>query len=247
MTEQGRILIADDEETFLLSTADLLRKEGYLCDCAEDSESALKLIEQNQYDLLIADIKMPGNSDLEFIHELPEKVRGLPVILVTGYPSLKSAIQSVQLPVFAYLVKPINIDELIKHVRSSMKRAQVRYAVQKARQHLQTWRVELDNVEQLFKMEDADVSFIPIDSFMTLTLQNIVSSLSDLKNLAEVFAGFSEEGIVCNLINCPRLNKLTAGVKETVTVLESTKKSFKSQELADLRSKLLMLLENEGN
>lgn len=245
MRGQGRILLADDEETFLLSTADLLRKEGFDCDCAKDSESATTLIEKNQYDLLIADIKMPGNAELEFIHDLPEKAKGLPVILVTGYPSLKSAILSVQLPVFAYLIKPINFDELTIHVRTVMKRAQVRNAVLKARQNLQTWRVELDNIEQIYKMEKMDASLIPIDAFMTLTLQNIVNSLSDLKTLAEVFAGLTDKNIVCNLTNCPRLNRLNAGIKEAIIVLEESRKSFKSNELGNLRARLKELIQNE--
>jgi DNA-binding response OmpR family regulator len=49
----GRILITDDEETFLNSTADLLRREGYECDCASDAETAIGMLKTSRYDLLI--------------------------------------------------------------------------------------------------------------------------------------------------------------------------------------------------
>ena len=121
MTDLGRILIADDEHTFLNSMADLLRREGYQCDCAPNAIVAADLLRRNDYDLLIADIKMEGNFELELIRDIPQIAGGMPVILVTGHPSLKSAIQSVQLPVVAYLVKPFEFKELLFHVQSSIK------------------------------------------------------------------------------------------------------------------------------
>ena len=61
---RGRILLADDEETFLSSTADLLRKEGFECDTVQDGASALARASENNYDLLVTDLEMPGNADL---------------------------------------------------------------------------------------------------------------------------------------------------------------------------------------
>ena len=116
MVEPRRILIADDEESFLYSTADILRREGYDCSCAADALAATEMLKEDSYDLLIADIKMQGNSDLEFIKALPQIAEGMPVILVTGYPSLNSAIESIQLPVVAYLVKPFELNELLVRV-----------------------------------------------------------------------------------------------------------------------------------
>ena len=57
----GRILIADDEQTFLEAVADYLEDEGYECDCAPDGTTAAEKLQQNQYDVLISDIRMPGN------------------------------------------------------------------------------------------------------------------------------------------------------------------------------------------
>jgi len=120
MVDPRRILIADDEESFLYSTADILRREGYECSCASDARAAMEMLKEESYDLLIADIKMQGNSDLEFIKNLPQIAEGLPVILVTGYPSLNSAIESIQLPVVAYLVKPFELNDLLVRVKDAV-------------------------------------------------------------------------------------------------------------------------------
>ncbi len=110
--------LADDEESFLYSTADILRREGYDCSCAPEARIATEMLRKNSYGLLIADIKMQGNADLEFIKALPKIAEGMPVILVTGYPSLNSAIESIQLPVVAYLVKPFELNELLERVKN---------------------------------------------------------------------------------------------------------------------------------
>lgn len=120
MTELGRILIADDDKTFLNSTADLLRREGYECDCSPDAGMATAMLDKERYGLLISDIKMPGNSDLEFINKLAQIMEEMPVILVTGYPSLSSTIQSIQLPVVAYLIKPFEFSDLLTQVKRAI-------------------------------------------------------------------------------------------------------------------------------
>jgi FixJ family two-component response regulator len=240
MAELGRILIADDEETFLYSTADLLRKQGYQCDCAPDAATAGEMLRADEYDLLIADIKMPGNAELEFIQELPRMAEGMPVILVTGYPSLGSAIQSIQLPVAAYVVKPFEFDELLAQVRRSTETFRVYRAVRTTQQRLRDWLKELTSIEEVLKVApDFQASFAPVDAFLELTFQNIVGSMSDLKHLTQSIAMHNLEGQeVCHLLHCPRLTELTDALSETVGVLEKTKHAFKSKDLGELRRKL---------
>ncbi len=122
MIEGGRILIADDEETFRESTADLLRREGYYCDCVSDAGVAMRMLCNASYDLLIADIKILGKSSLELVDELPQIAGDMPIILVTGYPSLYSAVRSARLNVVRCLAKPLDFESLLSHVRETMNR-----------------------------------------------------------------------------------------------------------------------------
>ena len=70
MKSRGRILIADDEPTFLNSTAELLRREGYDVETVEDAPSAVKAISDASFDLLITDLEMPGNADLDLVQQI---------------------------------------------------------------------------------------------------------------------------------------------------------------------------------
>lgn len=245
MDDLGKILIADDELTFLHATADLLRKEGYFCDCAENSGVARELIKKNRYDLLIADIKMPGNDELEFIHELPSTAKGLPVILVTAFPSVQTAIKSIHLPVIAYLIKPIDFDDLIIHIKSSLRGSQVQYAMNRSRNRLMRWFEELDGMMKYWESEDPNKTDLPLDAFLKLTLQNVVNSVSDIRGLTEVLADDTGERYICRILKCPRGEELVEGIREAVKVLERSKSAFKSKALADLKENLLRLLEAE--
>ena len=104
----GKILIADDEETFRITTVGLLEREGHQCDSAVSASDALKHLDK-PYDLLITDIRMPGNVDLEFVKELRQRVPLLPIIIVTGHPSVPTAVESLHLSVVDYFVKPLKM------------------------------------------------------------------------------------------------------------------------------------------
>src|SRR5438105_4070113 len=102
----GRILLADDDELLRDGLSSQLVRTGYECVCADTGHAALELLRNESFDAVIADIHMPGNSGLEMVEAVPQIVAGLPVILLTGNPTMETATRSVRLPVYAYLVKP---------------------------------------------------------------------------------------------------------------------------------------------
>jgi two-component system response regulator HydG len=118
-TAPARILIADDEPLFLRTTAELLRKAGYECSCAADGDAALQALAREPFDLVISDLNMPGNLKLELLREGRRQWPEIPLIIVTGAPSLPTAIESVRLGIADYLLKPVKFDDL----HSSVKRA----------------------------------------------------------------------------------------------------------------------------
>jgi CheY-like chemotaxis protein len=242
MADLGRILIVDDEETFLEAHADLLRDEGYECDCAQDAHFAKERLRQNRYDLMIADIKMPGNDELEFIEELPAIAEGLPVILVTGYPSLNTAIKSTRLSVAGYLVKPVPIDDFLKLVRQAVIRHQTLRMFDAARKRLQNVHEEMGSLEILKNLSPGSPSYVDVDVFLHYTLNNVIASMIDLKDLTQALAQNRPKQQVCQLLNCPRHAELTEAIKDAIFVLEKTKSAFKSKELAVLREKLERVL-----
>ncbi|MBC8552874.1 MAG: response regulator [Candidatus Brocadiales bacterium] len=238
MTTNGRIIIADDEEFFLRTTIELLSKEGYECSHAHDAESALEKLKTSEFDLLISDIHMPGNSELELVNELQKIAEGMPVILMTGNPSLETATKSIQLPVAAYMTKPLDFEMLLKHVKNSITNYRTYCSIQNTSQQLQEWQKDLDSIREVVSNSLENTSSIPINTFFKLTFRNIAKSMLDLEHLIEGLDSNSKEQYACNLLDCPSLTKMKSGLTETMEVLEKTKESFKSKDLARLREKL---------
>jgi DNA-binding NarL/FixJ family response regulator len=98
------------------------------------------------YDVLIAETKIPGNSNLELIRDVARLAPGLPVILMTGSPSLESAIHSIQLPVVAYLIKPFSIDVLVAEIRKALAQVEAYRAIQEAQLRWQTYGKALEQL-----------------------------------------------------------------------------------------------------
>lgn len=244
MNQAGHILIADDEETFRLSTTELLRREGYQCDCVPDAAAAAERLSGGHYDLLISDIKMPGNADLEMIRRLAQIRAGLPVILVTGYPTVRTAVESIQLPVTAYLIKPVDMSELLPLVRQSIGTYQVRRIVNANRQRLQDWSQDLENIEALMQKSPAAADAEPLNALLALTMRNLQETLLDLKRLTEVVT-IADNPQAREALETSRPLKLLAAVRETINVLEKTKGSFKSKELGELRRRLEHLVQDK--
>jgi CheY-like chemotaxis protein len=240
--EPERILVVDDEESFLYSTADLLRREGYQCDCALDGVAASQMLRDGEYDLLIAELNMPGNADLELVHEARRFREGLPIILVTARPSLNSAIRSIQLRVADYIVKPVELGELLSQVRAVINNFRVQRAVGRERERLHCWRKDLAGFGQEMPVSAKLTTPLPVGAFVNLTCRNIADALSDLKHITEALATGNTQREACHLFKCSRLTLLTEALEETVEILEKTRNSFKSKELGELRKKLKTLL-----
>lgn len=116
----ARILIADDEPLYLRTTAELLRKSGYECICAEDGVAALQALSRDRFDLILSDLNMPGNLKLELLQEGRRRWPDIPLIVVTGAPSLPTAIESVRLGIADYLLKPVKYSDLLSSVRRAL-------------------------------------------------------------------------------------------------------------------------------
>ena len=240
MPTRGRLLMADDEETFLNATADLLRREGYEVDTVLDGSGALEQVRAAAYDLLITDLEMPGNEDLVLVRQVAEVAGGLPIIVITGFPSTRSAIAAIELPVTAYLLKPVRFEELITRVGAAVSRFRSYQAMRQAEERLTKWR---DDFQQVASANSGGAPS-GVDAFLALTLRNVMGSLTDLELLGKALAGHDAQGEPCQLIDCPRGAQLHAAVRETIAVLEETKGAFKSKALADLRKKLELLLQH---
>lgn len=234
----GRILIADDDPACRESTQLYLEKKGYSCVSVPDSKSAVQKLRDEPFDLLISDIHMPGNENLGLVENVPQVADGLPIILMTGNPTMDSAMKSVRLPVMAYLVKPADPQELTKLVQQAVANSRAQRSLSASRQKLAQWAEDLGKIEEAMRSSSGAKSGTPINNYLNVTLQNLLSILMDWKEVMD--AAPSPAGGVEKTQSQP----IVAALRETIEVLERTKQSFKSRELGDLRKKLEDLLQN---
>jgi two-component system cell cycle sensor histidine kinase/response regulator CckA len=108
-----RVLVVDDEASIRDLLAKTLALAEYDVDVAPDGRSALDRMRMYPYDLLIADLKMPGMDGLTVIREAKRYKSDLPVIIITGYSTEASAIEAVNLGVSGYLTKPFRVPQVL--------------------------------------------------------------------------------------------------------------------------------------
>jgi DNA-binding NtrC family response regulator len=240
----GRILIADDEQTFLTATAQLLRNEGFECDCAEDATIVLKKLAEKDYDLLIADIKMPGNSNLELVKYLTQSEHSVSIILITGYPSQQTAIEAVKLPIMAYLVKPVDFTELLQKTKAAIKINRLYKTVAITRKNLQQWTKQLLTIEQALQSGKTNSFEEALKNFLEITTLRIDDIFNNIRQATSLLDGLDSQGRVCQIMQCPKLDELMEGIEETVETLKNSRESYKSKQLGAIRVKLEKLLRN---
>jgi excisionase family DNA binding protein len=108
-----RVLVVDDEASIRDLLAKTLALAEYDVDVAADGRSALERMRMYPYDLLIADLKMPGMDGLAVIREAKRYKADLPVIIITGFSTESSAIEAVNLGVAGYLTKPFRVPQVL--------------------------------------------------------------------------------------------------------------------------------------
>jgi EAL domain-containing protein (putative c-di-GMP-specific phosphodiesterase class I) len=110
---KGRVLVADDEIQILRAYSRVLEHAGYEVTVASTGGEANKLVEDDRFDVLFADIAMPEMTGLELLRRAHRVTPSLPVVLVTGSPAVETAMEAIEYSVYRYLVKPVDPTELV--------------------------------------------------------------------------------------------------------------------------------------
>ncbi|MGH7220772.1 MAG: sigma-54-dependent transcriptional regulator, partial [Nitrospiraceae bacterium] len=120
MLRQSRVMVVDDDAETLALLREVVAKEGYQVETAEDGESALRQLAEWQPDLVITDIHMPGMDGLALLASVREMAPDVLVILLTAYGSLKTAVDAIKAGAFDYLSKPFAVDDIRLVVRRAL-------------------------------------------------------------------------------------------------------------------------------
>ncbi len=121
-----KILVAEDEEITLKHLVNALSKESYLVTGVPNGLDAMHKLESDHFDLLIADIKMPGHTGIELLEMVREKQIETEVIIVTGFGSISSVVDAMKKGANDYVTKPFDLDELLHKVKKISEQASLK-------------------------------------------------------------------------------------------------------------------------
>ena len=146
MGEPGIILVVDDDETIRRILAAILEEKGYIVDTAESGKEAIEMSKKNFYNLALVDIRLPDTEGTRLLKALKETTPKMVKIIVTGYPSLKNAIEAVNKGADAYILKPFDMENLLQTIKKHLgkQRKARKYSEEKVAEFIVTRARELE-------------------------------------------------------------------------------------------------------
>ncbi len=115
------ILVVDDELIVRESFAQWFREDGYRVDSAEDAIVTLRKLQEQRWNIILLDIKMPGMDGIELLQRIREANKNIAIIIITAYASVESAVKALKIGAYDYITKPINPDDLDLLIRKALK------------------------------------------------------------------------------------------------------------------------------
>ena len=113
------VLLVDDEKDFVETLAERLQLRDFNVAAALSGDEAIKLVEENDFDVIVLDVQMPGKDGVETLKEIKNIEQLSQVIMLTGHATVKTAIEGMKNGAFDYLMKPTDTDELIEMINNA--------------------------------------------------------------------------------------------------------------------------------
>jgi len=151
MTKKISILIVDDEESVRDSLYSWFIEDGYRVESAENAKKALLMLENESFDIILADIKMPGMDGLEMLRRIKLLKSNSIVIIMTAFATVDTAVQALKDGAFDYVTKPFDPDDLSHLIRNASKQI----SLSEENESLKNKVVSLENVEDLIGKSEA--------------------------------------------------------------------------------------------
>ena len=145
------ILVVDDDTGIRKVLSSILSEEGYFVQTVENGKQAIRALEKTRFDLALIDIKLPDMEGTELLQRLKEKQPHIVMIIITGFPTLENAMETVNEGANGYVLKPFDIPKLLETIRKHLNR--------ETAEHLSNWiefdqdgtrnsRFDRDNIKQ---------------------------------------------------------------------------------------------------
>ncbi|HEX8948550.1 MAG TPA: sigma-54 dependent transcriptional regulator [Dissulfurispiraceae bacterium] len=153
MLDDAKILIVDDEKIALKNLEHVMKKEGYDVTCTQSGPNALKLIEERQFDVVLTDLRMEKVDGMQILKKCRELHPETEVIMITGYATLKSAVDTMKHGAFYYIAKPFKLDEVRKVVREALEKVRLKRENRQLREQIESYQGKVKIITQDTSMQ----------------------------------------------------------------------------------------------
>jgi DNA-binding NtrC family response regulator len=144
----AKILVVDDNESIRKTFATILEDQGYVVDTAENGKEAIEKSNAKFYNLALIDIRLPDMEGTKLLTAMRDTVPKMVKIIVTGYPALQNAVAAVNKGADGYVLKPVNMDNLLATIAEHLKKQQEnrKYSEQKVAEFIEARARELESI-----------------------------------------------------------------------------------------------------
>ncbi len=172
MQNGARILIVDDEKIALRNLEHVMKKEGYAVAATQSGQNALKLLEEQQFDVVLTDLRMEKVDGMQILKRCRELSPDTEVIMITGFATLESAVNTMKHGAFFYIAKPFKLDEVRKVVREAVEKVRLKTENRQLREQLEKYQGKVKIITQDANMErllDTARQIAPTDCNVIIT------------------------------------------------------------------------------
>ena len=128
-----KILLVDDDQDFRWATGNILESAGYKVDHAKDGDDALNFLEKDVPDLVLLDYRMPGRDGLQIAGEMRQRISAVPIIMITAYAEIDSAVKAMKMGVYDYVTKPVDNNDLLFTIKRALEKQDLLHEVEHLR------------------------------------------------------------------------------------------------------------------
>ncbi len=182
----GHILLVDDDPILLqaLPHTISLRMSGVQVETADSASEALDLVQQQEYDAVVSDIKMPGMDGLDLLEQVLERYPDIPVLLITGHGEHELAIRALRGGAYDYIQKPIDRDDFVASLSRALQTRQMRRQIQVQQHTLEQYALSLER-QVAQRTREMVATSAAKDAFMDMVTQELLDPLSNLKDVTQ--------------------------------------------------------------
>ncbi|HET6514131.1 MAG TPA: sigma-54 dependent transcriptional regulator [Thermodesulfovibrionales bacterium] len=166
MENNAKILIVDDEKIALKNLDHVIRKEGYEVTSTQSGQNALKLIEEQQFEVVLTDLRMEKVDGMQILARCRELYPDTEVVMITGFATLESAVETMKHGAFYYIAKPFKLDEVRKVVREAAEKVRLKRENRQLREQIETYQGKVKIItkdQSMLRLLDTARQIAPTD------------------------------------------------------------------------------------